>query len=115
MDPYSKDELLTHHSGGRHGDVEPSGDDLLSGRVPGRGPEPSRSRVDDDGGDGTFRGIMIGYLGFSIEEVYIGERATSGGACGPHTMCWRARGDPRRQVVWGPRGPPPSPLWTPCT
>ena len=47
-----------------HGDVEPSGDDLRSGRVPGRASEPSRSRVDDGGGDGTFRGIMIEYLGF---------------------------------------------------
>ena len=28
MDPLSKDELLTHHFGGRHGDVEASGDDL---------------------------------------------------------------------------------------
>ena len=26
MDPKSKDELLTHHSGGRHGDEELSGD-----------------------------------------------------------------------------------------
>ena len=51
------------------GDVEPSGDDLPSGRVPGRAPEPSRSRVDDDGGDGTFRGFLIGCLGFSDEEA----------------------------------------------
>ena len=29
MDPQSKDELLTHHSGDRHGDKEASGDDLL--------------------------------------------------------------------------------------
>ena len=31
MDPYSQDELLTHHSEGRHGDVEASSDDLPSG------------------------------------------------------------------------------------
>ena len=37
----------------------------LSGRVPGRASEPSRTRVDDDGGVGTFRGIVFGYLGFS--------------------------------------------------
>ena len=51
--------MLTTHtfSGGGHGDVEPSGDDLPSDRVPGRAPEPSRSRVDDDGSDGTIRGI----------------------------------------------------------
>ena len=47
MDPLSKDELLTHHTGGTHGDVEPSGNDLPSGRVPGRASEPSRARVDD--------------------------------------------------------------------
>ena len=52
-----------------HGDVEPSGDDLLSGRLPGRAPEPSQSRVDDDSGDGTFRGFLIGYLRFSDEEA----------------------------------------------
>ena len=57
MDPKSKDELLTHHFGGRHGDVEPSGDDLPSGRVPERASELLRSEIDDDGRDGTFRGI----------------------------------------------------------
>ena len=97
MDLYSKDELLTHQSGGRHDDVEPSGDDLPSGRVPGRAPEPSRSRVDGERGDGTFHGILIGCLGFSIKEVFMGERATSGGPVGP-TPCPRAA---KR------RGPPP--------
>ena len=76
-----------HHTGGRHGDVEPSGDDLLSGRVPRRAPEPSRSRVDDDGGDGTFRGIMIRYLGFSVGEVYMGEDLAPGALRAPHTTC----------------------------
>ena len=51
--------------------------------MPGRAPEPSQSRVDDDGGDGTFRGIMIGYLGFSVEEVYMGEGVTPGSHVGP--------------------------------
>ena len=37
----------------------------LSGRVPGRASEASRTRVDDDGGVKTFRGIELGYLGFS--------------------------------------------------
>ena len=58
-----------HHSRGRHGDVEPSGDDLASGRESGRAPEPSRSRIDDDHGDGTFRGFLIGSLGFSVNEA----------------------------------------------
>ena len=43
----------------------------------------SRSRVDDDGGDGTFRGIMIGCLGFSDEGVYMGGRLTPGSPVGP--------------------------------
>ena len=81
MDPQSRDERLTHHSGGRHGDVEPSGDDLPSGRVPGRAPEPSQSWVDDDGDDGTFRGILIGSLGFLDEGVYMGEGLTPGEPC----------------------------------
>ena len=84
--------VIMHHTRGRHGDVEPSGDDLPSGRVPGRGPEPSRSRVDDDGGDGTFRGCLIGCLGFSDEEVFMGKGLTLGEACGPHTTSSHARG-----------------------
>ena len=41
----------------------------LSGRVPGRASEPSRTRVDDDAGGGTFRGIVLGYLGYTrVEE-----------------------------------------------
>ena len=46
-----------NHSGGRHDDVDPSDDDLPSGRVPGRASELPRSEIDDDGRDGTFRGI----------------------------------------------------------
>ena len=57
--------------------------------MPGRALEPSRSRVDDDGGDETFRGIMIRCLGFSVEEVYMGEGLTPREACGPHTTCSR--------------------------
>ena len=37
----------------------------LSGRVPGRASEPSQTRVDDDGGGGAFRGIVLGCLGIS--------------------------------------------------
>ena len=51
--------------------------------MPGRAPEPSRSRVDDDGGDGTFHGCLIGYLGFSDEEVFMGEGLTSGSPVRP--------------------------------
>jgi hypothetical protein len=48
----------------------------LSSRVPGRAPEPSRSRVCDGGGYRNFHGIMIGPRGFSRGREYIvgGER-----------------------------------------
>ena len=36
-----------------------------SGRVPGSASEPSRTRVDDGGGVGDFRGIVLGCFGFS--------------------------------------------------
>jgi hypothetical protein len=36
-----------------------------SGRVPGSASEPSRTRVDDGGGVGDFRGIVLGFFGFS--------------------------------------------------
>ena len=88
-----------HHSRGRHGDVEPSGDDLPASRVPGRASEPSRSRVDDGGGDGTFRGILIGCLGFSCEEVFMGERARSVEAQGLNTT-WRHAGGGTRAATW---------------
>ena len=74
------------------------GDDLPSDRVPGRALEPSRSRVDDDSSDGTFHGFQIGYLGFFVEEVYIGERETSGGMWAPHHVVARQRG--ARAAMW---------------
>ena len=49
-----------------------------SGRVPGRYSEPSRSRVGDGGGHGTFLKNMIGYRVFSGGGQFIGERATRG-------------------------------------
>ena len=67
--------------------------------MPGRAPDPSRSSVDDDGGDETFYGIMIGYLRFSEEGVYMGEGATLVEAPRPHTT-WRRRGDLRHHMVW---------------
>ena len=69
-----------------------------SGRMPGRASEPSRARVDDGGGDGTFRGWRLGYLGFSRTDECIGERARSVRARGAHTI-------PRRGQRWAaPRG-----------
>ena len=105
-----------HHTGGRYGDVEPFGDDLPSDSVPGRAPEPSWSMVDDDGGDGTFRGFLIGYLRFSVEEVFMGEGVTLGEACGPHTTSSRAGGGTRAaRWCWGSTAPHPSLLRSPCT
>jgi hypothetical protein len=37
---------------------------FLSGRVSGRGSEPSRARVGDGSRDGIFCGWRLGYLGF---------------------------------------------------
>ena len=37
-------------------------------RVPGSASEPSRTRVDDGGGVGDFRGIVLGYLGYTRVE-----------------------------------------------
>ena len=34
---------------------------------------------------GTFRGFLLGYLGFSTRRHLIGEEATRGGARGAHT------------------------------
>ena len=39
-----------------------------SGRVPGSASEPSQTRVDDGGGVGDFRGIVLGYLGYTRVE-----------------------------------------------
>src|SRR3954469_1946445 len=45
--------------------------------MPGRAPEPSRDGFVDDGGYGTFRGISLGFLGFSRNEESIGEEGES--------------------------------------
>ena len=78
----------------------------LSGRVPGRASEPSRTRVDDDGGYGTFHGILLGSLGFSRQKVFIGERERSVDAQGAHTTSRRGQGW-ARAVAWcgGPVAP----------
>jgi hypothetical protein len=55
----------------------------LSGRLSGRASEPSRIRVDGDGGYGTFRGWMLRPLGFSRRCEFIGGRARSVGALAP--------------------------------
>jgi hypothetical protein len=64
----------------------------LSGRVPGRASEPSRTRVNDGGSYRTFRGWRLGCLGFSRGCEYIGGRARSVGARGARTMGRRGQG-----------------------
>jgi hypothetical protein len=54
----------------------------LSGRVPGRASGPSQSQVDDGGGSRCVSRKLIGCLGFSRREEYIGGRAASGGRLG---------------------------------
>jgi hypothetical protein len=49
----------------------------LSGRVPERDSGPSQSRVDDSGGSRCVSRKLIGCLGFSRREVFIGEGAAS--------------------------------------
>ena len=60
----------------------------------GRASEPSRTRVDDGGGYGTFHGWRLGYLGFSRGKQYIGERAMSVGDQGTYTTWLRGQGGP---------------------
>jgi hypothetical protein len=66
MDPWYRGGLLTHHSGGKHGDEErPPVMIPLSDRVPGRAFGPSRSRIDDGGGLQYFSWMEALTLGFS--------------------------------------------------
>jgi hypothetical protein len=64
----------------------------LSGRVPGRASEPSRTRVDDNGGYETFRWWRLRHLGFSWGCEFIGGRARSVDTRGAHTMGRRGQG-----------------------
>ena len=66
--------------------------------------------------DGTFRGRWSMILGFSRQEGINRPRYDGlGHPWAPHHFPARLEVGPRHQVVWRPRGSPPSPLWTPCT
>ena len=71
-----------------------------------------RTRVDDGGVYGTFRGWRLMYLGFSLGGVYIGERATSGGLRAPHHPQAWLRVGPRLGMVRALRGPSSTPFRT---
>ena len=47
----------------------------LSGRVPGAGFEPSRTRVDDGGGSVRKSGKVFGLFALGFRGVFVGERA----------------------------------------
>ena len=57
---------------------------------------------------GTFRGFLLGYLGFSTRRHLIGEEATRGGARGAHTtpgrgLAWPAPGLHENGLFWSIR------------
>jgi hypothetical protein len=64
----------------------------LSGRMPGRASERSRTRVDDGDGYRTFCGWRLWPLEFSQGCKFIGGRARSMGVRGAHTMGQRGQG-----------------------
>jgi hypothetical protein len=93
LQPVVQGRLLTHHSGGSHGDEEglrrwfpyPAGcrKELLD-------PPNLASMV--AAAYSRFRGKLIGYFRFSHRGEYIGGRAASGSRPGAHTMPWRGQG-----------------------
>ena len=78
----------------------------LSGRVPGRGSKPSRTRVDDGGGSVRVSGKVFGLFRFSRRGVFVGERAKLVEARGPHTLSLRGRIAGRAGRGCGPLGVP---------
>jgi hypothetical protein len=66
----------------------------LSGRVPGIALEPSRTRVDDGGGYGTFHGWRLRHIGFSRGCEFMGRRASWCMPEGPTPWGGVARGWP---------------------
>ena len=67
----------------------------LSGRVPGAGSEPSRTRVDDGGGSVRKSGKVFGVLVLGFRGEYIGERAKAVEPRGPHLRSRRGQGGSR--------------------
>ena len=72
-----------------------------SGRVPGRASEPSRDGFGVDGGYGTLREFLLGYLGFFCDGDYMGEEAESEATWGHHTQARRGQ---RRAHAWAMYG-----------
>jgi hypothetical protein len=64
---------------------------------------------------GTFSGSILDYLGFLRRRNFIGGRAMSEGSRGAHTTRWCRQRGRRHPMLWLPRCPPPSLLWTPSS
>jgi hypothetical protein len=77
----------------------------LSGRVQVRASGPSRSQVDDGGRSRCVSRKLIGSLGFSRREEYIGGRVASGG--GPGGLTTRGAGQGLAAPPYGVAGPWP--------
>jgi hypothetical protein len=86
----------------------------LFGRVPGRASGPSRSRVDDGGGLKYVLWKIDRVLRvFSSRRIYRRKGGVRRWARWPYHLVARARGWPRRPMVWLAPGSPPYLLWTP--
>ena len=75
--------------------------------MPGRASELLRSEIEDDGRDGTFRGIWAIVLGFPRLGEYIGEGAASEAKWGPLAIAQRGPTLGRALVWRGALGAPP--------
>jgi hypothetical protein len=97
--PIVQGRLLTHHSGGRHGDEEGLRWWFLS-------PAGCREELLDPPDLGTtttaysmFHGKVFSPLGFFQRSEYIGGREMSGGGPGAHTTWWHGQGV-ARATLW---------------
>jgi hypothetical protein len=116
MGPWSRGGLLTHHSGGWHGDEEG-----LRWWFP--SPVGCREELlDPDLGStaavtcNMFRGkIFWGDRVFSTKGIYRQKGDVRGGPRGPHHLVAQPGGGPRHPMVRPPLGYSPSLLWTPSS
>jgi hypothetical protein len=116
MDPWSRGGLLTHHSGGRHGDEEghrwwfPS---LTGCREELLDPPDLGSMM--AAAYSTFRGWWLSLGFFSMKWIYRQRGDVRGRTRGPHQGLARLGVGPRHPMVCPPPGPPLSLFWTPSS
>ena len=108
MDPWSKVELLTHHPGGGHGNVEASGMVFFLRQGAGTGTAISSRDQNCDGG-GTERVLRkrVQPRGFSGRRLNIGEGGSQEVAPIPRRPGAMARERARHQGALAPGGPSP--------